>query len=243
MRIIDKNNDFYDYLQNVYRDDSVTFDRTDSFVLTKEEVCDYMPCCDELIGNKWCFCLLQVCNRFWLFLIEVTKSIKEYDTPTDYTAELLDTWNDYSKQRVLCNLGLMRFDWWEIGRYFRRGKGFANYDYDKTKFHEKSSILVDAINTKNFEVYRSIDCHTIFLDGWRADEEHRKIEKHIPLLKASGFAGCIDPLDIYLSFEEYFSLEKTASERIESVGLTDKEKIENHGFDTKISFRGKQRGG
>lgn len=27
MRIIDKNTDFYDFYQNIYRDDSVTFDR------------------------------------------------------------------------------------------------------------------------------------------------------------------------------------------------------------------------
>ena len=239
MRIIDKNNDFYDYLQNVYRDNSITFDRTDSFVLTKEEVCSYLRDCDKLIGNKWEFCLLQVCNRFWLFLIEVTKSIKEYARPTDYTVELLASWVDFSKKRTLCNLGLIRFDWWEIGRYFRRGKGFNNYDYDKKKFSEKSSILIDAVKTNNFETYRHINSHTIYLDGWYKDEEHRKIEKHIPILKASGFSNCIDPLEIYLSFEEYFSLEKTASERIESVGLTDKEKIENHGFDTKISFRGK----
>ncbi len=31
MRIIDKNTDFYDCCQNMYRDNSLTFDRTDSF--------------------------------------------------------------------------------------------------------------------------------------------------------------------------------------------------------------------
>lgn len=64
-------------------------------------------------------------------------------------------------------------------------------------------------------------------------------EKHIPLLKATGFADQIDPLSIYLAFEEYFSLEKSSTERTESIGLTDREKIENHGFDIKRSFRGR----
>ena len=64
-------------------------------------------------------------------------------------------------------------------------------------------------------------------------------EKHISLLKSCGLASCIEPLDIYLAFEEYFSTEKTAAERTESAGLTDKERIENHGFDLKESFRGK----
>ena len=39
MRIIDKNTDFYDYWQNVYKDDTFTFDRRDSFLLTKEILC------------------------------------------------------------------------------------------------------------------------------------------------------------------------------------------------------------
>ena len=239
MRIIDKNTDFYDYLQNIYRDNSTTFDRTDSFVLTKSNVCEHLYTCDRLIGGVFSFCLLQVCNKFWLFLIEVTKKVKGSEKPSDYAAELLTSWNDYSKERVLCNLSLIRFDWWEVGRYFRTGRGFSNYSYDKAKFHEKFNILVDAINTNNYEVYRDMNSHTIFLDGWRNDEDNRRIEKHIPLLKASGFAGCIDPLEIYLAFEEYFSLEKTASERTASIGITDKEKIENHGFDVKTSFRGK----
>ena len=41
MRIIDKNTDFYDYYQNIYPDDSLIFDRTDSFLLSKEDLCGY----------------------------------------------------------------------------------------------------------------------------------------------------------------------------------------------------------
>ena len=65
------------------------------------------------------------------------------------------------------------------------------------------------------------------------------MEKHIPLFKACGIADYIDPLDMFLTFEEYFSLEKSSIEKTESVGLTDIEKVGNHGFDTKTSFRGK----
>lgn len=38
MRIIDKNSDFYDYFQNIYYDNSLTFDRRSSFILTKEMI-------------------------------------------------------------------------------------------------------------------------------------------------------------------------------------------------------------
>lgn len=226
MRIIDKNTDFYDYFQNIYQDNSLTFDRTDSFVLTKKDVCDKLyPHSRDNIRNY--FCLLQVCNKYWLFLIEVTKTAsKDSARPTDFTTELLDSWANYSTERKLCNLSLIKFGW-EINIRLR----------DKQRIKKEVRVLVDAINTNNYEVICGMNSHTIYLDGWYKAKERRKIEKHIPLLKASGFANCINPLEIYLAFEEYFSIEKASSERTESVGLTDKEKVENHGFDLKRSFR------
>ena len=61
MRIIDKNTDFYDYLQNVYRDDSVTYDRTDSFILTKEMLCHHLQVIRRWNGQQYTdrFVLLQ----------------------------------------------------------------------------------------------------------------------------------------------------------------------------------------
>lgn len=98
---------------------------------------------------------------------------------------------------------------------------------------KRLDYITKAIDTSDYEVVRSLKNHiVVYGDG-------KKVEKHIPLLKASGFASCIDALDVYLAFDEYFSLGKTAAERIYSEGITDKEKIENHGFDTKTSFRGK----
>lgn len=90
------------------------------------------------------------------------------------------------------------------------------------------------MNHGEYIVLDSINKHVYRKDGGE------EIEKHIPLLKASGINQVVDQLDIYLAFEEYFSLEKTASECTESVGLTNDEKVENHGFDLKTSFRGKR---
>ena len=69
MKIIDKNYDFYDYLQGIYPDKTVTFDRTRSFTLTKDEVCkglNYITYGINKLGQI-SYILLQVCNRFWLF--------------------------------------------------------------------------------------------------------------------------------------------------------------------------------
>lgn len=234
MRIIDKNTDYYDYLQNVYRDNSITFDRTDSFVLTKDIMCEHLS---RGLLKQIQFALLQICNNFWLFLIEVTDFdvIGGYEKPINYTIELLASWKNYDKPRTLIDLKPISFDY-DVS-YLMRNYNYKEryWVYDKSKIYERIPTLIQAIDTGNYNAGWSVK-HTVITGN-------SKTVKHIPLLKASGIAGCVDPLDIYLSFEEYFSLEKSSSERTASKGITDKEKIENHGFDTKISFRGKTHGG
>lgn len=236
MRIIDKNTDFYDYYQNVYPDGSITFDRTDSFLLTKEIMCEHLRVSrarskyfeDELLN----LVLLQICNTFWLFLVEVTKVNYDYyrPRPLDYSVELITTWKNYNKSRSLIKLDVVRFGW-PVYSVYSDDKHFGIYD--KSKLRAKPKALMQAIDTNDFEVYSSINKHVII----RGD--NTRVEKHIPLLKACGIANCVDPLEVFLSFEEYFSLEKSSAERTASVGLTDLEKVGNHGFDTKTSFRGK----
>ena len=112
---------------------------------------------------------------------------------------------------------------------------YFNKRFDKTKLFKKSDVLIKAVDTNNYTVKRNINKHLIYYGNF-----DKKVEKHIPLLKASGIAGCIDALEIFLSFEEYFSSKKTSSERIEPLGITNNDKIESHGFDTKLSFRNKK---
>lgn len=241
MRIIDKNTDFYDYLQNVYRDPSVTFDRTDSFILTKEILCKHLPYTRP--APKWVrnysrpfdFALLQVCNTFWLFLIDVFDE-DDYGHPQNYRIELLATWKNYEKQRKLIRLEIIDFSW-KVSERFKIKQRLTWQD-DKDAIMENVGILTGAIDASDYKVKKAFDSHTIYY-GTQTFGEGKREEKHIPILMASGMAAFIDPIDIYMSIEEFFSLEKQASERTESVGITDVEKAENHGFDKKISFRGK----
>ncbi len=235
MRILDKNTDFYDYLQNVYRDYSTTFDRTDSFVLTKEIMCEHLQTrrlwwLKQFDGYN--FVLLQVCHTSWLFLVNVTE-MNEYGKPLDYTAELLTTWKNYNKGRELIRLDVIDFPSYAsfgIPPWYKDTENSRDFKFNVQKGIDS---ITKAVDTSDYRVISSVNRHTVFYGGGK------KVEKHIPLLKASGFSGNIEALDIYLAFDEYFSLEKTASERIYSKGITDKEKIENHGFDIKTSFRGK----
>lgn len=236
MRILDKNTDFYDFYQNVYRDDSVTFDRTDSFLLTKELMCEQLWHTRNRFYT-WkeepeVFLLLQIGNTFWLFLLEVTAATQDYDRPSDYSVCLVTKWKNYNKPRHLIRLNVVGFSP-SVERML--GWKWNRKRYLPEKLAERAGDLARAVDRNDFKIGRSIDRHTI-LKG-----DGKKEEKHIPLLKACGIANCVDALDVFLAFEEYFSLEKTSAERTESAGLTDKEKIGNHGFDVKTSFRGKMK--
>lgn len=230
MRIIDKNTDFYDFYQSMYPDSAFTFDRTDSYLLSKDDVCAYLYTSRYTKEGDIRYLLLQICNTFWLFLVTITKI--QQGSVKDFSVDLLATWKNYSKPRCLVKLDVISFSW-EVDRALsKRGRSWR-IEYDKSDVIENIGILVSAIDLNNHRVERSFDRKRVRTSGGEL------VDKHLPLLKASGLSSLIDPLDIYLAFEEYFSLEKTATERTESVGITDKERIENHGFDTKTSFRGK----
>ena len=222
MRIIDKKTDFYDYLQEIYPDNSLIFDRVNSYILTKEDICNHLPTRKNLNKKEknYDFLLLQVCNTFWLFLVEIIQ-INEYNYPVDFAIDLITEWKNYNKERVLIKLDVITF-WWSL--YSQLEKNFT-----KEGITEKSEIIIKSIDTKDFRKLNTI----INIDNIK--------EKKIPLLKASGLAKHIEPLDIFLALEEYFSLEKTANERREPYGITDLDRIERHGFDLKTSFRGKNK--
>lgn len=232
MRIIDNNTDYYDWLQNVYPDNLLVFDRRDSFLVTKEIFCNHLKVDKRYswVSKKYKyfndnFALLQICNTFWLFDVDVIKV--NDDRPTEYKLLLITTWKNYNKPRKMISLDIINFKYTIDYMFGRDGK---------TKDDKKRiDTFTQAINTNDYKVYRSINHHAIC----PGDDPRRTIVKHIPLLKACGIAEWIDPLDIYLALEEYFSLEKTASERRDPIGTTDIDKIESHGFDAKTSFRGK----
>lgn len=58
-----------------------------------------------------------------------------------------------------------------------------------------------------------------------------------PILYESGIASCTDSHQLYMDIEEWLSAQKEKELRTESKDITDKQKIVNHGFDTRESFR------
>lgn len=121
MRIIDSNKDFYDFYQNIYRDSSLTFDRRDSYNLSREEFADHFYY-DE--HNKYWYrgdtskvqyVLLQVCNTFWLFELTIVRT-NSYGKCKEYSLHLLETWKDYNAKIELIRLSHIRFPYYIEGK-------------------------------------------------------------------------------------------------------------------------------
>lgn len=218
MRIIDSKKDFYDFYQNIYRDDTFTFDRRDSFVLTKDAICSHIFICYFSQWNKYdknYYLLLQVCNTFWLLRIEVTKK-SEYEKCLDYKLELLHTWKNYNKEIKLIDLKLITFT------------------YPITNNSTLDDRIAAINNNDNVSVVHTFKYMKVFKD-YKTNYKYE--EKHIPILKETGIASCVDSFEIYNAIEEYFSTIKTMSERTDPNGVTDEIKVITHGFDKDISFR------
>lgn len=218
MRIIDSNKDFYDYYQNIYIDNSLTFDRRDSYVLSKEEFAShfYNDYARSIWGvnNTEHFVLLQVGHSFWLFRLKIAKE-NRYGKCLDYDLEKPLHWKAYHN-RELIKLSVVDFNW-------------------KLRQEGTAAKFIEALNTGDFRELKVFNKFPVYKGNCYADAEIR----HIPILKNIGIPALVDAFDVYNSLEEYFSEEKTASERAEAIGTTNNDKITSHGFDLKKSFRGK----
>lgn len=240
MRIIDKNQDLYDYLQD--STDTLVFDRRGSFLLSKKDLgyamANYCRYYDK--NSIYRFLLLQCGYQYWLILATIT----HYDNSNsvwshnesyikeniDYKFEIVKTWKNYNKKRNLLYIDLISFS------YKYLSKDYKTKDFNYTDIFNKADILAKTIDNNDYKVEHEC-CPSI---NYRSHKnEFIKEERKFPLLKACGIGNLIDPIDIFTAIEEHFSLEKTEAERIEPIGATNNDKIIMHGFDTKVSFRGK----
>ena len=223
MRIIDKQHDFYDYLQDPT--DSIVFDRRGSFLLTKELFCEGIQYQRYFGNSKYRFVLLQCGVEYWLFLITITA--KDWDDkPVDYDMNLLQNWKNYDGTNELIKLSVVSFDisMWD----------FMFRDIDLEKAKARANDLKEEVNHGNYRVEYNLGCH-VKITNYKGS--FIKEMQEIPILKACGLSGLIHPVSIFCAIEEHFSMEKTALETTEARGVTDKDKVVMHGFDVRSSFR------
>ena len=231
MRIIDTNHDFYDYLQD--STDTIVFDRRNSFLITKDYLCSNVSSINQFEWNRhkyvhddfYRFILLQCGATYWLFLMTIT----EYNSYSikNFQLELLTTWKNYNKPRVPIKL---------IEVEFSKNMYISYKSNTYTMIHNNIQTLKNAVDNNDCKVKSNL---SYYKNSIPYKNTFKYEIKDIPILNACGIKDFIDPVDIFTAIEEHFSLEKTESERIEPIGATNNDKIVMHGFDTKVSFRGK----
>lgn len=135
MRILDKNKDFYDYLQDYESD--IVFDRRGSHILTNEEL-NFFPLYNRYKVND-VYLLLQIGYTNWLIVEKPIKIIKDasgYNIVKDFSIELIETWKDYNKS--------VDFKFGEI-------KNRYTIEYLTSKKFNQDLALMDDIKLGNFE--------------------------------------------------------------------------------------------
>lgn len=222
LRIIDKNTDFYDYLQD--SSDTLVFDRRGSYLLTKEDISKHLWWYSHR-PEKYKFLLLQCGATFWLILV-IIKESSQNSIVTDCTMEALTSWVNFDKPNALLKL--------DVPQLYKSHKMYDSkiHDYSYDKIKANVDDLVDQINRNDFR----IECN---ISKFNANSDYRQDPKRVPLLKATGLGNFIDSQQMFCAIEEYFSIEKTKLETTEAKGTTNDIKIESHGFDLTTSFRGK----
>ena len=223
MRIIDKQHDFYDYLQDPT--DRIVFDRRGSFLLTKGRFCEGIKNMRYYRDSRYRFVHLQCGVAHWLFLVTVIVMDGNAD-PADYSMELLINWKNYDGPNELIKLSVVSFyiSMWD----------YRIRDIDPEKVKSRASDLKAAIDHGDYREEFNLGCHTKSTDN--KGTSIREV-KDLPILKACGIAGIVDPVSVFCAIEEHFSIAKTASETTEAKGTTDEDIITMHGFDAKTSFR------
>ena len=135
MRILDKNKDFYDYLQDY--DSDIVFDRRGSHILTNEEL-NFFPLYNRYKVDD-VYLLLQIGYTNWLIVekpIKIIKDVSGYNIVKDFSIELIEMWKDYNKS--------VDFKFGEI-------KNRYTIEYITSKKFNHNLALIDDIKLGNFE--------------------------------------------------------------------------------------------
>ena len=214
LRIIDKNKDYYDYLAyQADSDDGVTFDRRGSIPLRSV---DFFNVLSEDVKNH------RYYYRRWFWKEEPAEYNKFFAIRAGVKFFLIGLKLEVDETDFRnCILKSYKMNLIKI---------FEDFDYrgkllDIVSVYD-SDILLNLVNKKKIE---NIKLSELII-------ENLGLPDGFYILKNIGIPSIISPEEIYYGIETYlFSLKN--DKHCESKNLTDSEKIVNHGFDKKTSFR------
>ena len=214
LRIIDKNKDYYDYLAyQADSDDGVTFDRRGSIPLRSA---DFFTMLSEHVKNH------RYYYRRWFWKEEPAEYNKFFAIRAGVKFFLIGLKLEVDETDFRnCILKSYKMELIKI---------FEDFDYrgkilDIVSLYD-SEILLNLVNKKKIENIKLSELIS----------ENLSLPDRFYILKNIGIPSIISPEEIYYGIETYlFSLKN--DKHCESKNLTDSEKIVNHGFDKKTSFR------
>lgn len=237
MRIIDKLQDYYDYLQDY--EDTLVFDRRGSYLITKQDICDDIA--RVPFNENFTFYLINCGATYWLLYAIKTKTDGKgaFAKVLDFKLGIVATWKNYDNE-----FGLLKLEQIHINSIWEYQ--CTTYDYKKhirslneDRVIARADDFKNAIIHKDYTPFHRYDIRTEWVHDKKGDIKVEKVA--YPLLKACGISNLIEPEEMYHAIDEYFSLMKQASETTVAEGTTNDDKIVNHGFDKKTSFRGNKK--
>lgn len=239
MRILCKEKDYYDHIgfSSGYGSEDVIFDRRDFTVYEKDE--NHVP-------NRWldhprydeCSIAREALNRGYgsyepnaILAIVVGFNVyafKIFNKDIDhgkYSIEFIGMRKCYE-----LNLGsplkMFKLETRPFGKLTTHKEWAERWKLERKD--KKRDFETDAFlngNPANWEF------KPLFTNRWSKD-----IDKSFPILKNTSFPKYMDAKEVYYAIEDWLIAQHNDVDQ-ESKGLTDIDKVENHGFDKKISFR------
>ena len=231
MLIIDRNKDYYDYIQGIYGvDPKIVFNRQ-SLDLCGKDV-------EFSCFNNLAYFLVEIATTWYLLRIEVdpdrkyakssysldrlrfcqqdirsvslvcTREIKQDEKLSDSVSFLLDINDAHSVYSSFIS--------YVVKHSRKHGFGNENIDYDDM-FRHLMELPVSEI------MPRMVRFGLV---------SYKRYEN--PLLKCINFGGVVPPEDMFIKIQNYLSAQ--IKDGVEST-MTDEQKITSHGFDKKLSFR------
>jgi hypothetical protein len=220
MYIIDKNKDYYDYLKGIYGiDKTITYDRRGSVVLSE-------------------FSLLNQLSNAYTLAKELHNliSTKHFVLEIGTVQYIFQTKITYKKDKFGINDAYIPVS----GKYKIIGILKEHQHY----FDKEISIVPFRLNFLNNHYYwdywyyrnKNKEEKEIEIKTWSevTDIQTDKIIVN-PILTNTSIASFIPPMDIWIELNNYIS--SKYNDKIIEIVNTDKDKVINHGFDTKSSFR------
>lgn len=216
MRIISKIKDFYDYVSYELsdKDDNIVFDRRNSLILTKDNIASFLGL-----------------NRYEKKTYYSTRHSNYLVLQIGYLFFLIKIYDIEYKDVIVCGVKEKEFSNYKM-KVLAKWRNYNNksimefYKAYKYYYYKTEEQFIDDIKNNKFSE-----------DDRMKSAGYTDIKDKTLIISETGLASVLDPKEVYLALDEYFSSLITDKEKTESIGITNNEKIVNHGFDKKLSFR------